>query len=367
MKQRSYYKRVRIGALIVVFAFLQVTSIISQKAYADPVSDAQSPVLLPSLKDGEHRNVITFGLGVTDEHPSTASIEVLSADEKSLPDRIFSESTDGGVNALLVWRTSDEHDGNYKVRYEASDVYGNITKEVYDFKVNNMQPLVTLNDKADDRMIGGTVSRPDVIFQVKFNGEVHALSPAIATVPDENGTYIWTLQVPAEIIDNTYTVEVGATSTTTQQSSAFVSRSLTLKTPLKVVEPVKDDTLIPVVSITDFAQEIGQFVAPSLPTTPQTQLYGVSTTDITANTSSESSTLPAMRDISTVLSSSDVQPSVRRDTLPIASTETGWQLFGIAWYWWVGAGLAVAVAGTAAARLLKPSEQKRRFVGAESI
>ena len=364
MNTRRRYK----GFLVAAFAFSQISlALTSPLVRADPVvSNSHPPVLQTSIKGGEHRNTIAFGLSVADENPKSASIEILSSDDKPLSPRVFAESTDGGLNALLAWQTTDADDGDYKVHYEASDAFGNIDRQVYGIRVINKQPLVTLNDKADGRIIGGTVSRSDVTFQIKFDGTDKIVTPVIAEKPDENGTFIWSLQVPQDITDGTYTVEVEVTSAA-QARSGFVSNSLTLATPLVVAEPVKNDTLIPVISIAEYAQEVGQFIAPSLPTVPETQLYGVKTTDITSNDSAERSILPATKSVGAVLSSSDMQSTARSGMLPIVATESGWLFFGVAWYWWGLSALVLTIAAGVILNLFKRITPKRRYIGAESV
>lgn len=334
--------------------------------HADPITDTAPPVLSPNVKEGEYRNTVTFTLGVADEHPERVSIEVLASDDQSLTPRVLAEDTEGGSNLLLTWDTAGIEKGDYRVRYVATDTLGQRSEELYSFKVANYKPLVMLNEKAEGRMIGGSVSRSDVTLHVVVDGTPLNTTPVIAGTPSDDGSSTWTLTLPETVSDGNRQIEVWASVIDTEEVSELASGLLAIATPLKVADPPVDTSIPTVVVITDYAQEMGQFVAPTLPTVSQTQLFGVATTDLTEGGSMASGAARAPQRANATLLGSDIQSAAGRDAAPIVATESGWVFLGVEWYWWAVSGALLVAAFTLGIHVLRQQLQSN-FVGAESL
>jgi hypothetical protein len=339
-------------------------------AQAESPLDSDKPVLQPNIADNTTlRNSVVFKLDVIDAHPSQATIELLSADDRPLDIPVNALSSDGGKTVTLSWKTADVADGNYKVRYSATDAYGNSVSELRHFTINNAQPLVTLNENADGRTIGGSVSRPDVMFSLMINGETQALQPTIATTPDETGTYIWTFVLPETFKDGEYRIDVTVTVEQTQKTSDPVSATIAISTPLVVQKPVVDTAPLPVVEVlTDEEFAIGQFVAPTLPAARQTQLFGVTTTDITnTQTTEQAIAAPVLQSAAEVQRDGDVKGASTQRSVPIAATESGWMIFGIAWYWLIIIAVILLATGGIVVNGLRQSQRKQALARAQSL
>ncbi|MBI3889713.1 hypothetical protein HY312_04040 [Candidatus Saccharibacteria bacterium] len=354
-----------ISAVLLAISALTLGSL---PVYADPLEDKTAPVLTPNIRDGDQRNIVTFLLAVNDDNRKDVSIEVLSSDDHSLMPRVFTQGETGAQNLSLSWDTRAIDRGDYRVRYTATDYAGQKTEEIYSFKVNNAQPFVTLNEKADGRTIGGSVSRSDVVFQVRDDGNLIAATPVISENPDQTGAFIWTLSLPTSVTDGVRSIDVNATVIGSNETSGLVNSSINISTLLKVAEPTTNAPIPTVISIADRVQEIGQFIAPNLPTTPQTQLYGVSTTDLTSGGPSEERMVTSPQRATAVAFRGDIQSLKNTDTtVPIAATESGWFIFGVAWYWWMLSGTLLAAAIIVMMRALRQRQAKTVFVGAKSL
>lgn len=354
------------SVVFVVMAGLLLSN--SFPVYAEPLEDTAGPVLTVNNESADQRNVATFTLGIADDHRKSASIEILSSDEHSLSPRTIAQDESGAPSLSLRWDTRTVEDGVYRVIYTATDLLGQKSEERYSFNIENAQPLVTLSESSDGRTIGGSISRSDVTFRVSSDGVPIAASPTIDDTPDPNGNFIWSLLLPTSVLDGTHSIGVVALVNGTQRESAVAANSLIISTPLKVVEQTATMPVPTVISIADRVQEIGQFIAPSLPTVPQTQLYGVSTTDITAHTPSSQHILSAPQKAATAAYSGDVRaPTFVDSTAPIAATESGWLIFGAAWYWWLLSGALLGCALFVSARAVYERQTRTVFVGAKSL
>ncbi len=369
MKKKLYFRginpRNNAFSFIALFAVFSLVSG-SLPVSADPLSDTTAPIIMSSIKGGEQRNVVTFTLAVADENPGSSSIEILGSDDRSLSPRLISSSSVSPANAVLEWRTTDTDDGDYKVKYSAIDATGLKTEEVYSFKVVNKQPLVTLNGSADGRTISGSVSRPDSVFQLKIDGIVSELSPIISITPDQTGSYGWTLALPDTILDGLHSIELVVTSQVTGNVSQSVRSDISITTPLKVSDPPAETAIPAVISISDYAKEVGQFIAPTIPVSTQTQLFGVSTTDITENTTSSQNMIVAPRNANKISFIGDIHAQSASGGAPIEASESGWMFFGVVWYWWIATGVMVVAACGLGIRTLRRFPRTAYF-GAESV
>lgn len=351
-------------------AVLSIAALIlsSLPVYADPLEDTTAPILSPNIKDSDQRNIVKFLLTVNDDNRKDASIEVLTSDDRPLTPRVFTEDETGAQDLSLSWDTRAIERGDYRVKYTATDRIGQKTEELYSFKVNNPQPFLTLNEKSDGRTIGGSVSRSDVTFQIRSDGNLIADIPTIAESPDVTGAFIWTLSLPSSIADGVRSIEASVTASGTNETSNVAYALIDISTPLKVAEPTPNTSIPAVISIADRVQEIGQFIAPSLPVVPETQLYGVSTTDLTNSGTSRERSIISPQRATTAAFNGDIQSRENTDTaVPIAATESGWLIFGVVWYWWVLSGALFAGAIAMLLRTFTQRQTEAGFVGVKSV
>ncbi|MFZ1361071.1 MAG: hypothetical protein WAS27_03560 [Candidatus Saccharimonadales bacterium] len=362
-----------LACIVLLGAF---TSARAEEPSATPsVADTTNPVLVLNIQPGAVRNTVKAILTIDDEHPKTAFIEVLHADGTSFspPQRIDSDQATSSI--MLYWKTNDVPDGEYMIRYGATDHQGNAAEATVTVTVDNNTPVVTLSPTIDHRTIGGSVSHADAIITIQVDDAAVAILPKIAETPDDEGNYIWTAILPDTVSDGDHHVRVMATRSVTQSegephvyTAPDVTGQLTVLTISPAPVPEPPVSVVPIgTPMVAFVSELGQFVAPALPTepmTPITRLYGAAVSDIVGDDTSSG--------MSTPRSSVAVEPlavtAAQDDESVIVASESGWIVLGTAWYWWVLGAVGTGAAITLMVRMSYHRQARLdEFIRAESV
>lgn len=315
---------------------------------------------------GEVRNHVTLSIEANRDVMDTAAITVHDDGGTEVLSGHYPTGAEDKQLFKIAWNTRDVADGGYTIEYSATDRSGAVEKETKHVTVMNSVPLLTLSKVAQGRMIGGGVSREDVTLRLEANGANIAITPDIATSVGEDGFYIWRVELPQDITyGKEYAFKAVATVQSTGADSSPAEMVMTLHAAPPVVAPVTPAPPPTATPVLNLALEIGRFIAPVLPKAPETQLFGVPTTDLTQETTDKSvtpvpaatrTTVPATQAIS------ETQP-----TPPLKPSDSGWMFFGVAWYWIVMIAVIVSAIVFALARVVYLRDVNQTFVRAESV
>lgn len=334
-------------------------------AFLAPIAHADSlsvPVLNPTIVSGEYRNVFNAALSVTGDSLQSVTIEVKRSDGSALSPRVYAESIAGQTSVALRWSTTTENDGDYRIFYSATDTEGQTTQESYPISINNSQPSLALNSAADGRTVGGAISLFAASFVVKIDSVVRAVQPTIAQTSDVNGNYAWSFTVPSDVSEGSHDFDITVTS-------FFSGKSANATGTLRISSPQAATTVNPesdqggALALEDPAKEVGQFIAPPMPSSNQTQLFGVSTTDLTKK---QPETLTVVSAPQQAAPLSVKRGTVSTDSVPIAPSESGWLIFGTAWYWWLGLIVGASSVAFVGSRYIQLPLRRSLIIGAES-
>ncbi len=344
-----------------------------------PAADTTPPEVTLNVQEGTVRNTVKAELAIIDAQPKTAFIEVVHADGSPFTPRLLTESNAAASSIMLRWKTNDLPDGSsYLIRYGATDQAGNTTKDqAVRVTIDNKTPFATLSKTPDYRTIGGSISHHDATIAITVDDATSTMAPTIAESPDDEGNYIWTAVVPASIADGLHHFGIKASRTIPSQQpdaepmvyvSTPITEQLTVVTPPPPT-PVEPPTPVQAAPLS-FRDEIGQFVAPILPVapiTPITRLYGVTVGDLTSanvNSTPKAIASASSRDTSVL----GAKAIVDADATPIAASESGWVLMGIAWYWWMIITVGATIGATMAIRTYhRQNTNASSFIHAESV
>ena len=232
------------------------------------------------------------------------------------------------------------------------------------------KPVVTVNENPGNRTLRGTVSRTDVTWAITVDDQPFTDTPTITPAPAGTSDLpTWSVAVPAVIADGSHTVSIVATTvvgtddaTSTPLVSDPVTTMVTIATS-PVVPPVEqppvvdtppenqgDITVASGLETIAAVPEIGQFIAPEVPTSTlevKKQLYGVSVDDLVpAGQAGISSVIngqkAATASVGSILGVDTEGLKSNKNATPVQSSESGWKIFGVAWYWLLG-GVAFVV------------------------
>lgn len=356
------FDRRSVLCVITAVFVLSIMSGLTISARAEDI-DTQKPVLSPSMTGGELRNKQHIHLAIAGDNLGVSHIRIWN--KNTDPASLVNETTSiaGSVELSLDWDTKLGADGLYEIEYSTQDLNDDKTVESHPVSVNNNQPLVTMNGVKTGRDVYGTVSLPDVVFRVFVGGQEYAdFAPVLAANPNDDGSYNWTMNVPQQIPDGEHAMTMYAKTIGSELESAAARMDVKLETLIVVPAPI-DPSPVPVgpaYPSLELAPEIGQFIAPVIrPTSDavQTKLYGVSVDDLTQNSLAQPVAKPSNSSEASVLGARDVRQS-SRDFASVATTQSGWSVLGVAWYWWltsivVGAGTLYIVARNRRQKLFK--------------
>lgn len=369
VQDRRYIRRVYAVvscALVVSLSFVLFSLPVSAN---DDVAQVTKPILEPSITKGDLRNTQTITLRINSETaPRYSSIQVLDKDNKVLridDKNIRVRDTNGLKSIQLTWDTRATTaaeaygDGDYKIRYSAAISRDQSYSEIYDVRVRNNQPLVTIANSEKGRKVSGFVSRSDVEFRVFVDEKSVQVSPSFALEPDQTGMTAWSFTLPNSIADGTrrVSIEVLPKIDSGGRWSDPVVTTIKVTTPAVTI-PVKPAPIEPALPPLGLAPAIGQFIAPAIPQLEhrtRTMFYGMPVSDITQNVQGQSSYVLGGSD-TTVLG---VQSDKDDDTaVAIVASATGWKFFGLEWYWPAIFGvLAIATFLTYKWRQASPTKQ----------
>lgn len=345
-------------------------SVLAGVLLTSAVSGASEQPFTVDESTGDVRNIVTLSIGSKDEPLTTGLISVRNSQGVIVKEMSFTPDSQDKQRMTLVWKTNDVADGGYSVQYRASNAANETVERTKNVNVLNAVPLITLEAKPEGRVIGGVVSRSDVDIFLNVDGQKIEVAPRIALQPDENGSYIWSAELPAEIAyDKEYTVEAVAAVKETNVASAPVQTKMTLQAPAPA--PLANETPAQptgppvVVPILDFALEIGRFVAPVLPKAPETQLFGVPTTDLTDDMAEKSIApiaSPARPEVAVAQKITDTE----QVPPPIKPSGAGWMILGVEWYWIVIIAVIVSAVVFSLARIFYIRTPESAFIRAES-
>ncbi len=355
---RGQIQRIHIVALVTALIISSVFLVLlAPMTHADPVA---APILNPAITSGEYRNTFTTDVTATSNSLVQVTIEVKYPDGNSLSPRVFAEGVAGQATVALRWDTTTENDGAYRIFYTATDTNGQTTQESYPISINNSQPTLSLNSTASERTIGGGISLATASFIVKIDGVVRPIQPSIAQVPGSNGNYAWTLVVPTDVTEGSHTFDITATSFFSGKSANAIG---TLQITSAQATTTDSNGQSGALTLDDPAKEVGQFVAPPMPSSGQTQLFGVSTTDLTKKQPDTLGVVSAPQQTTPLLVK---RGAIAADAVPIAPSKSGWIIFGIAWYWWLGVVIIVSGGVYGIVRYARVPFRRSLIIGAES-
>ncbi len=339
-KQQYQLMGKRVYPLVFAAVAVVVSVVASSHVYAE------ESIFTLTAGTGDLRNQQEIILDIANSQVQSSVLEIVHSDGSPLAQPIKEQGGAGQTKLVVSWNTRTVQDGEYAVRYGAktNGTWTNsVTKQV---RVLNDTPLVTLNPSTKDRVISGQVSRSDVDFRITLGGAVINSVVNVASEAEPTGMYAWYATIPATITDGTYNVEVVALRQSgdgNESDKAIQSLSFTAPPPVKPAEPPM--IVLPSISL---AQEIGVFIAPVIPETAQATLYGVAVDDLTddAGQPQNQSIEPTVLGVNQSRPLTPVKTIAASDTRELLqATESGWYIFGVAWYWWV-VGMMLA-AGTA--------------------
>jgi hypothetical protein len=330
-------------------------------APAHALEDVTPPSLLPSVTGGVLRNIASLQLVINEDHLKSSSIRIYDHEDTIVKkDDVAIGATDetGTVNPLeFAWDTRQLADGQYSIHYAATDTSDHTTTQSYDVEIANNKPVVTIADTQTGRELRGTVTRSDVVFKVVIDGNELEVQPTVQQVAKPDGTYEWTLAVPDEITDGAHAVSVWATPNVEGGiESDKAERSVILQVVIPE-DPEPETPVGPIFPGLDPVEPIGQFIAPLIEAiqTVQTRLFGVPVDDITDSTSDQAGLVSAPSTNQQVLGAEDTKkPITSGAPAVVEATGRGWNLLGIAWYWWMISLLAISGAAVLLLRLNKP-------------
>ena len=304
-------------------------------------TDTKDPVLAFSTAEGrELRNTTDILLNVTDDNPASASIAVTHLDGTPVSvdgAPLAITTTQASTAAALSWPTRKVADGQYKINYSATDAFGNVATSVATVGVINEKPLVTITDPQGRGVVAGIVSRDDVTFRVLINGQEQTNLHPVVVSSENNEAALWSFKMPEGTPDGNYAVDVYATAVSGVQSDrAFREITLSPEILFSPAEIIKEQATTPSLPRIEFAEQIGEFIAPVIPQsflTAPAKLFGVPVDDIVQD-SPTTANKPAATPIGAMtVGTARQNSSTDGGHAIVQASESGWKLFGISWYW----------------------------------
>lgn len=249
-------------------------------------------------------------------------------------------------------------EGQYYVKYNAADRAGNVSNtEKFYFTVDHTAPVVTITSasrNADGTYTISGTGEQGAPVTVKVNG-----SSLESVAPDEDGK--WTAKT-AKLNDGLYEVVASSVNGLGNEGTSDVFK-FTATTPVVpvVTTPVDGSTgsglseggltLLPSVAS----------LATTISTPPTRSFLGVPVDDLVTNNETQQASIAESPEI---LGARDVKNNVAAVSGPVTATESGWKLFGLAWYWWLVALAAIAsIWWFIAAWRRRKSEDQPSFLG----
>ena len=252
---------------------------------------------------------------------------------------------------------SDLPDGVYTIRAAIRDYAENLTYATKQIVVDSTKPTVTITSasrNADGTYTISGTGEQGAPVTVKVNG-----SSLESIAPDEDGK--WTAKT-AKLNDGLYEVVASSVNGLGNEGTSDVFK-FTATTPAapEVTAPVDGSTgsglseggltLLPSVAS----------LATTISTPPTRSFLGVPVDDLVANNETQQASIAESPEI---LGARDVKNNVAAVSGPVTATESGWKLFGLAWYWWLVALAAIAsIWWFIAAWRRRKSEDQPSFLG----
>lgn len=267
------------------------------------------------------------------------------------------ETKNGNTAAVTVDTTKWSDEGEYQIKVSSRDKAGNTDGYSFPVVIKNGDatqavPIFTINERSNDsRTVSGTVSSKNVVFRVKDGDKEVSVDETIESKAAKNGMYNWTFEIPNSVSsEGELMVTVGFNSQTFSEPKtvayAFEASQVEKK---GTTDKVDSDENVTVVNsgtderdLTALTRALSQPFA--LPSNQNSNLVVASifdgTTDLPQNDGSED-VLGAQSGANEGDTSSATTPITNVAATPSSS---GWQIFGIAWYWWL---TVVALLGAA--------------------
>jgi|GEM_PF-2446928 len=272
----------------------------------------------------------------------------LNGVEKDLTDNKWSD-----LNAVTSGTFGGREGGNTLIVY---DVVGN--KTTYTFTIQTIAPIVTLDEyKSGEHELKGTINSKDASFRIVNNGKPVEADVKIDADANKNGMYTWTFTIPQSIsgegeLGVSASFNGGVYSEPKTATYAFEGNENNADNATNEKRDQEQPTAVTVVSgdsegtderdLTALTRALSQPFA--LPSNQNSNLVAASifdgTTDLPQNDGSED-VLGAQSGANEGDTSSAATPITNVAATPSSS---GWQIFGIAWYWWL---TVVALLGAA--------------------
>lgn len=289
--------------------------------------DTRSPVISTSIQDRQTvAGLQPLDMSIGDEvHPDSYDIQVKTTYGTMVTEG--SQDADSSADFSFIWDTTQAVNGTYIVVFSATDAAQNKatplerTVVVANAPPPPQTPAPTMSITGSDGItVSGLVSLPDATFTVTIDGIARPDAVPIIDTQPQNGQYAWTFTLPKDVQDG-YLHKVDVTAHGNGQDSDM--RELTVSTNLQTSVKMNDPLL------EQLSASLSQpFTVPS-------------------SLSSITPVLPLTLKIQANERAADIHanPSSDQDVFVATPTESGWELFGVLWYWWGLAILGILVGG----------------------
>ena len=323
----------------VIAIFLAGLSVILQTTttYAQQPASLVAPNLVaPANASWARSSSQTFTWNVVENADSYAIR--LSKNTSCTEEAFVTPETQTHVTIEPVKLVDDLSDGVWcwqvqAVNLTASGVERGPWSQIFSVSIDTEAPAVTVSEPHVAPGFNGTVNSTGLALSVLINGAVRSDIPVtLSQTPNEHGTYNWHITIP-ELEAGTHMLGLRAVDQAGNESIGYADFHLVapIKPQSGINPALTEAATLPLVETGPLV-----FIAPPIPvaiTEPNNILPYT-----TARTASQLITPAQIAKPEEAVKAASVSDGA------VQASGEGWKLFGVAWYWWLVALVAMCVA-----------------------
>lgn len=261
--------------------------------------------------------------------------------------------TASGPSSTYMWDTTKLPNGDYQILQRVRDAAGYDVTAVHIVHVNNppapeatVTPLLTIDDKLDGRTIAGTINVQGATFIIKLDDIVQD-DIQVQVGDQKGGVYEWSFVLPEGITGDTphhLRVEAEKDGVSAEPKTMIFQLESTATGTQKVTPMIEDPLL----------KELSTTLSQPFPTPVAFTTAFLSDAE-RADKNQPTETSPQETAVI------KPAPVIDRHTSssPLASTEQGWRIWGILWYWWAAVGMTGIFGWQFLKRLIKRKSHRQ--------